>query len=194
MRNPLEGRLTYANAMSTLAVFVALGGSSYAALHVDGGDVENGSLTGTDVNNNSLTGKDVKRLKSKDVSDGSLLAKDFKSGQLPQGPQGPAGTARAYAHVAPNGDIDPALSKGVPSGNIHKAAQEGVYCLKGLSFTPTNAVATRGDYGVGVGISTDIGRAGSYNTSYACPAGTQISIATYTQAGLADSEFSLLIN
>ena len=32
----LRDRLTYANVMSTLAVFIALGGSSYAAIKVSG--------------------------------------------------------------------------------------------------------------------------------------------------------------
>ena len=35
----LRQRLTYANVMSTLAVFVALGGSSYAALQIDSADI-----------------------------------------------------------------------------------------------------------------------------------------------------------
>ena len=40
----LRGKLTYANVMSTVAVFVALGGSSYAALSITGRDVRNLSL------------------------------------------------------------------------------------------------------------------------------------------------------
>ena len=45
MVNRLRGKLTYANVMSTVAVFVALGGSSYAALTITGRDVKNSSLT-----------------------------------------------------------------------------------------------------------------------------------------------------
>jgi hypothetical protein len=80
MRKP---RLSYANLTATLALFLALGGTSYAALQVTGSNVKNGSLTGSDIKNESL--------KSGDVDNGSLLAKDFKSGQLPAGPQGPEG-------------------------------------------------------------------------------------------------------
>jgi hypothetical protein len=93
--------LTYANVVATLALFVALGGSSYAAISVTGKDVKNSSLTGSDIKNSSLTGKDVKNnsltgadvknIKSGDVTDHSLLAKDFKAGQLPQGPAGKTG-------------------------------------------------------------------------------------------------------
>jgi hypothetical protein len=88
----LRSRLTYANVMATVAVFVALGGTSYAAL----------TITGKQVRNNSLTGKDIKNLKSADVANRSLLAEDFRSGALPQGPQGPQGpTGPAGAPGAP---------------------------------------------------------------------------------------------
>jgi hypothetical protein len=65
----LRGRLTYANVMATVAVFVALGGSSYAALSlpkksvgtkqlkrnaVTSSKVRNGAITGADVNESSF--------------------------------------------------------------------------------------------------------------------------------------------
>ena len=95
----LRARLTYANVMATIAVFVALGGSSYAALRITGKNVPKDALTGADikdltgrdVRDNSLTGADVKDLTSADVANGKLLAEDFAPGQLPQGPQGPGG-------------------------------------------------------------------------------------------------------
>jgi hypothetical protein len=94
---------TYSNVAATLALFVALGGTSFAAVSITGSDVKNGSLTGTDlknesvtgsdVDNSSLTGSDIKSssITSSDVKNGSLLAADFGSGQLPAGPAGPAG-------------------------------------------------------------------------------------------------------
>src|SRR3954451_1714241 len=91
MLSKLRRRLTYANVVATIALFAALGGSSYAAITITGKNVKNSSLTGKDVKNNSLTGSDVKSLKSGDVSDHSLLAQDFKAGQLPAGPQGSKG-------------------------------------------------------------------------------------------------------
>ena len=36
MRRCIRSRLSYANVMSTLAVFIALGGSSYAAVTLNG--------------------------------------------------------------------------------------------------------------------------------------------------------------
>jgi hypothetical protein len=90
-------RISYANVVATLALFAALGGSSYAAIAVTGAQVRDGSLTGKDVHNSSLTGRDVRNQ--------SLLAQDFKPGQLPAGPQGPKGD---------KGDTGPAGVQGEP--------------------------------------------------------------------------------
>jgi hypothetical protein len=57
----LRQRLSYANVMSTVAVFIALGGSSYAALRIDGGDIANNSVRGVDVRNRSLSERELKR-------------------------------------------------------------------------------------------------------------------------------------
>jgi hypothetical protein len=60
MLKRLRGRLNYANVVATLALFIALGGSSYAALTVTGSNVRNGSLTGKDIKRNSLTGRQIR--------------------------------------------------------------------------------------------------------------------------------------
>ena len=57
----LRQRLTYANVMATVAVFIALGGSSYAALQIDSGDIANNSVRSVDVRNRTLSDRDVKR-------------------------------------------------------------------------------------------------------------------------------------
>jgi len=57
----LRPRVTYANVMSTVAVFVALGGSSYAALRIDSGDIVNNAVRGVDVRNRTLSERDLKR-------------------------------------------------------------------------------------------------------------------------------------
>ena len=46
MFRSLRSRLTYANVMSTLAVFIALGGSSYAAVSLNGRDLKHRSVPG----------------------------------------------------------------------------------------------------------------------------------------------------
>jgi hypothetical protein len=56
----LRRHLSYANVMATVAVFIALGGSSYAALKITGADVRNGTLTNRDLKRNTLDGSRVR--------------------------------------------------------------------------------------------------------------------------------------
>ena len=79
-------------AVALTALFVALGGSSYAAVtlkknSVRSHHIKNGQVKGPDLVKNGVTTTKVK--------DASLLAKDFKSGQLPGGPRGPQGVQGA---------------------------------------------------------------------------------------------------
>lgn len=59
MIEALRKRLTYANVMATLAVFIALGGSSYAAFSVTGRNVKNSSLTYRDLRPDTLGGSRI---------------------------------------------------------------------------------------------------------------------------------------
>jgi len=59
----LRPRLTYANVMSTVAVFVALGGSSYAAVSINGSSIRNRSIPGAKLRNDTLTGQQIKESK-----------------------------------------------------------------------------------------------------------------------------------
>lgn len=54
MLRALRQHLTYANVMATVAVFIALGGSSYAALTITGRDIKDGSITQRDLKRNTL--------------------------------------------------------------------------------------------------------------------------------------------
>jgi hypothetical protein len=83
MFDVVRRRMTYANTMATVAVFIALGSGSYAAVKVTGRTVKDGSLTGADVRNSSL--------KSKDIKNRSLRAIDFKRGALRRGREGRPG-------------------------------------------------------------------------------------------------------
>jgi hypothetical protein len=76
----LRPRLSYANVVASLAVFIALGGVSWAAVTLPANSVGKRHLR-----NNSVTGAEV--------VNGSLKAKDFAAGQLTQGEPGPAGPA-----------------------------------------------------------------------------------------------------
>ncbi len=82
-------------AVSVVALVVAMGGTSYAAMTINSQDVENGSLTTKDVKDNSLRGVDVRN--------GSLRSKDFRDGDLPAGDTGPAGPAGPQGATGPAG-------------------------------------------------------------------------------------------
>ena len=58
-----RARLTYSNVVATLALFLALGGSSYAALSITSKDVKNRSLKGGDLKKDTVTGKEIRESK-----------------------------------------------------------------------------------------------------------------------------------
>jgi hypothetical protein len=183
--NQIRKRLTYANVMSSIAVFLVLGGAAFAAVQLP---------------KNSVGSKQLKKnaVNSGKVKDGSLKATDFGAGQLPagpagpqgpqgpkgaqgtEGPEGPEGTALGYARVDSDGTLDPATSKGVISATT---AGSSLICFE-LDFAPKSVVATIEAYasdhtnfeygtivsGLGVGVS-------------ACPAGTDAYIATSNLSG-----------
>jgi hypothetical protein len=51
---------SYSNVMATVAVFVAVGGTSYAAVQLTGRDIKDESLSGRDLKRNALNGKQIK--------------------------------------------------------------------------------------------------------------------------------------
>ena len=67
MSSKLRQHLTYANVMATLAVFIALGGSSYAALTISGRSIEKRSIPAKKIKRNSLTGKEIRESRLKRV-------------------------------------------------------------------------------------------------------------------------------
>jgi hypothetical protein len=67
----LRPRLTYANVMATIAVFVALGGTSYAALRVTSKDIVNRTIKGGDIAKDSIGGTEVREKSLKTVPSAS---------------------------------------------------------------------------------------------------------------------------
>ena len=64
MRAGLRDRLTYANVVATLALFVALGGTGYAASPRSGAaTVKNRSIRAADLRKNTLTGTEINESK-----------------------------------------------------------------------------------------------------------------------------------
>lgn len=89
----LRVRLSYANVVSTLCLFLVLGGSATAAGLITSRQVEDNSLRGIDVRDASLTGVDLESdsVSTRVIKNGGLLARDFRADQLIPGP--PTGVA-----------------------------------------------------------------------------------------------------
>jgi hypothetical protein len=86
----IQGKLTYANVMATIAVFVALGGASYAAARLP---------------NNSIGTKQVKKgsITLAKLSPGAREALKGLTGAI--GPRGPAGVTGAMGSMGPAGSF-----------------------------------------------------------------------------------------
>jgi hypothetical protein len=108
----LRSRLSYSNVMATVAVFVALGGTSYALAtgSVGSRELANNSVRSNDLRNNDVRGKDVRNgtIGTRDVADGGLLAADFKAGQLPAGERGEPGppATKLFAYIRDTAMVD----------------------------------------------------------------------------------------
>jgi len=176
----IRKRLTYANVMSSIAVFFVLGGAA--------------AFAATQLPKNSVGTKQLKKnsVTSAKVKNGSLLGADFKAGQLPAGPAGPAGpkgetgpqgspgTARGYARVASDGKIDPADAKGVVKVTT---AGTSLLCFE-LEFSPSSVIATVEGYATDQ-TNEKYGTvlAGTGQGFSVCPSGTDAYVATSSTSG-----------
>jgi len=142
--------------ISVAALVIALGGTSYAAITINGGDIKKGTVTSKQIKNKTVKGADISKnaVGSGKVKDNSLKAKDFKKGELPAGPQGPAGIGR-WALINAAGQIEaqsggfsitsayPVLPNTLPApGDNSLRANGNVYINTGEPLTNNGVVAT----------------------------------------------------
>ena len=123
----LNGRLTYANAVATLALFISLGGSGYAAVQLSANSVHSREIADHQVKSADIARNAVT---SAAVRDHSLLGKDFRAGQLPtgaSGPQGLPGPAGRDGSDGKDGGAGPAgpFSDALPSGKTMRGVFAG---------------------------------------------------------------------
>jgi hypothetical protein len=185
----LRARLTYANVMATIAVFVALGGSSYAAITITGKNVKNRSLTGRDIKKNSLT--------SAEVRDQTLLAKDFEAGQLPAGPkgdkgdrgvkgdrglQGPAGPSQGFAGATASDSFVDSTPDGVVSQTTFNLAQPGRLYVQARGIVAVTCSPS--ETSVFGGIYVDGNSATTY-TAFAAASGQRLATGNGSQVNFA---------
>lgn len=109
--------------VALLALFISLGGVSYAATQLPKNSVGSKQLK-----KNAVTAKKIRKnaVNSKKVKDRSLLARDFKPGQLPQGPRGETGPA------GPPGPLLPEI----PGQVLNKRGGSVIISKNMTSYTP----------------------------------------------------------
>ncbi len=119
MPGRLRTRLTYANVISSLALFLAMGGVSWAAVTLP---------------RNSVGAKQIKAnaVTSDKVANGALKREDFAAGALP------AGEAGATGQTGPAGPVGPAGAKGETGakGNTGATGPQGERGPAGDMFDP----------------------------------------------------------
>lgn len=162
----MRRHLTPSLVLSVVAIFIALGGTGYALSQLP---------------KNSVGTKQLKKnaVNSAKVKDRSLLARDFKKGQLPKGtagatgaagqtgatgpaggtgPTGAAGSALAFAYVQDIGDpaqfIPPTRAKNMESSMVTKAST-GIYCFDLASIGPVSNVAATAESNFGNAAESD---------------------------------------
>ncbi len=108
------------------ALFVALGGTSYAAIAIP-----RNSVGATQLRQNAVTSAKVKN--------GSLTARDFEAGQLPVGKTGAAGAPGAKGETGATGGQGPAGPKGEtgPQGPQGQPGPAGSHVTEPLSVRVT---------------------------------------------------------
>jgi hypothetical protein len=190
LRRPKHGTVA-----AYIALFVALGGTSYAAASLPRNSVGPSQLRSSAVTSSKLANSAVTSAK---VANGSLTAADFKAGALPAGAQGPAGpqgpagggATIGFANVNQAGAADPSTSVGIGSANIVHTVQGG-YCFTGLPGTLHNVQVTpQNSFNGPVIANASLGQFGQ------CPLGTQVSVVLIAAAtgGVVNNGFFISID
>ena len=128
MVRSIRSRLTYANIVASIALFVALGGGAYAAITLPAGSVGTKQIRDDAV-------------RSAQVKSRSLLASDFKLGQLPTGLRGAqdhgsargAGPARGAGSTGAPGATGPVGPQGEPGTSATAGAPVAIVRTAGPS-------------------------------------------------------------
>ena len=132
MAGRMKPRLTYANVVATLALFIALGGSSYAALKLPRNSVGSPQIRARAVGSSELAPRSVT---SRTINNGSVGIDDvstrakaaLRGRQGPVGPQGAPGASGVTFSAAVN--TLPHKSRGTALG-VNRAAGTNEYIVE----------------------------------------------------------------
>jgi hypothetical protein len=150
----MRPKLTYANVVATLALFVAVGGASaFAASHLG-----KNSVGSKQIKKNAVTTAKIKKeaITAAKIKKGTLTGTQINASTLGTVPTATTATnatnattattaesasPTVFAHVEEGGTVDASLSKGLTSADV-KPKTPGVYCITVPSFTPRGGQVT----------------------------------------------------
>jgi len=127
----LRDKLTYANVISTLCLFMLLGGGAYAATQLP-----KNSVGTKQIKNNAVIGKKIKKGTidaSKLTSATVATLKGTKGDPGPSGAQGPQGTTNSGAYATVVGETS--FAGDHPGFAAVERPKEGIYCLTAIAGT-----------------------------------------------------------
>lgn len=158
MLHAVLARLTYANVVSTICLFIVLGGTSYA--------VATGSINSREIKNNVVGTKDLKNnsIRSRDIRNGTLVGADL-SGSALASLRGPQGQQGAQGAAGTNGVSGYQLVTSTSAANSTSPKFVSALCPAGKKLLGGGAVPNNS--------GNDIGQTGSYPESALGPGSDQ---------------------
>jgi hypothetical protein len=179
-------RMSYANVTATLALVIATStGGAYAAATIGSSQIKDNAIRSRHIAKGAV--------KTSELHSGSVTTHKIRKhavGQLRLGHD--VAAAKAYGTIWYPG-TSVTNSRNLSVANVNHPAT-GIYCLSGLNFTPTLAVASStNEWNAGRSDVSVWNADGSQTMN--CPTGTQLEVRLYTIGGstLVDSNFSIVI-
>jgi hypothetical protein len=202
----LRGKLTYANVISTVCLFLLLGGgAAFAATQLPKNSVGSKQIKKEAVTpaklstaaKATLTGpKGATGATGPAGAKGDKGEKGDKGDKGERGLTGEAGSALAFASIEADGTVEVENSKGITQANVEVPAT-GIYCLSGLGFTPKVAIVSPNAVGPVDGILANPVVKAPSNGLSGCAGEAQVRIHITTAAApttLSSHPFYIILN
>lgn len=183
--------------VAVLALFVALGGTVYAASTINGKTIKKNTLpgnrikqktvTGNRLKNDAITGTQVNeatlgKVPSATTADSATTAVTAQTAETAKTALSPV--PPAYAHIFAGGGVDGANSHNITDANVTHP-EEGVYCLVGLNVDQ-HVILAEVDSADGPGVT----EASVNSNGFACPPNANAEIVTYDPASIDFTDYS----
>ncbi|MFT4050119.1 MAG: hypothetical protein QM648_09835 [Solirubrobacterales bacterium] len=152
MKKLLKHRPSAALVISCLALFVALGGTGYAAAKINGASLKNKSVTGSKLKNDTITGTQVKESKLGTVpsaahaTSADTATTAGNAGTVGGKSAADLATPKAYGHFRTAAGVA-TLDSTRTSSSVTSVTRTstGQFCVQ-LNFTPKAATVTEDSY------------------------------------------------